>query len=418
MTITDEEYLDRALNIVGPSRTAKAVEPPGFLVSTTSQAKYHIPDGSLADNQLKTYQQLSWVTDAVGYVAKYAATVPLQVFARDGEGLNEVDNHPFEVLLQRPNEMQSRFKLLEATYANLMLAGNAYWHLNRSPMGEVLEVFVLPSDRMRPVPGPVVGLVGGYMWDAGNGQKVLVPPGNIIHFSEYHPRSMFIGMSRIESVSKEVAKDSHAASYELNFYAQDNAKPEGILGFKGHLDDDDWERFKQRFVDGYGGTQRRMAMYQGDAEVDYVQLALNHTDMDFLNSRNFTKEQVYNHFAPGLAAVLAVNTTEANARAGKNTLLEFGVWPMLVNVHEQITNKMMPLYDENLVAKFKDVRPVDRQLELSEQTMYAQTHTINEVRSKWYSDDPVGDERGELFIEQLKAKKAELDSDVVEKSKS
>ena len=94
------------------------------------------------------------------------------------------------------------------------------------------------------------------------------------------------------------------------------------------------------------------------------------------------------------------------------------MWPMLVNVHEQITNKMMPIYDESLVAKFKDVRPVDRQLELSEQTMYAQTHTINEVRSKWYSDDPVGDERGELFIEQLKAKKAELDSDVVEKSKS
>ena len=38
--------------------------------------------------------------------------------------------------------------------------------------------------------------------------------------------------------------------------------------------------------------------------------------MQFLEERNFTKEEIFGKLAPGLASVLAVNATEANALAG------------------------------------------------------------------------------------------------------
>lgn len=376
--------------------------PPDFLMVTANNMRFDRQDFGKQTVQLSSYQMLPWITQAVSYVARYCATVQLDVFELDGEEKNHIVNHPFELLMNRPNPTQSRFRFLEATFANLQLAGNAYWWLNRIDEDTApMEMYVLPSHRIEPIPGGTIGLVQGYEWDAGKGQKIFLDPWEILHFYEYHPTKMLIGMSKTESIGNDINKDVKASEYDMNYFGKDNAKPEGILHFEGRLDPGDRKALDDRFVRRHGGVKRSLAIAEGDGDLNYIQLATTHADMEFLAGRGFTRDEIYNQFAPGLASILAVNATEANSRTGKATLMELGIWPTLVSVHERITNNILPAYGSGIVCEFEDVRLTDQAMELSEQEHYAKTHTIDEVRQKYYNSEEIGDERGEMLIAQI-----------------
>jgi hypothetical protein len=111
--------------------------------------------------------------------------------------------------------------------------------------------------------------------------------------------------------------------------------------------------------------------------------------MGYLEQRTFTKEQIYDMFAPGLSSILSVNATEANSTAGKDTFLSMCVYPQHIAVSEKIDADVLPAYGDNLDGEFEDVRRVDTAQELREQEAYERTHTIDEVRAKYYGDKPL-----------------------------
>jgi hypothetical protein len=135
--------------------------------------------------------------------------------------------------------------------------------------------------------------------------------------------------------------------------------------------------------------------------VDWLKAAANQSEMQMVESRQFTKEEIYSVFAPGLASMLDITSTEANSITGKQTFLEFTIWPRLVSIAQKITLDILPAYGRSLVAEFDDPRQTDRQIELLEQEAYSQTHTLNEIRAEFYEDDPLPDERGNWLPAQL-----------------
>ena len=75
-----------------------------------------------------------------------------------------------------------------------------------------------------------------------------------------------------------------------------------------------------------------------------------------------------------------------------------GVYPKLVQIAEKITNDILPSYGDNLVGEFEDIRPSDRLLALQEQQAAERVHTVDEIRQKFYNEQPIGDERGALLV--------------------
>ena len=51
-------------------------------------------------------------------------------------------------------------------------------------------------------------------------------------------------------------------------------------------------------------------------------------------------------------------------------------------------------------------------MELKEQEVYANTHTVDEVREKFYNDLPIGDERGDMFPMQIGQVSASVEVDL------
>jgi hypothetical protein len=176
----------------------------------------------------------------------------------------------------------------------------------------------------------------------------------------------------------------------------------GILGFKDPIPDPDWDRMRRDVKEEYGGTKRSLMMMRGVGDgVQWITTAMSQGDMQFLEGRTFTKEEIFAIYAPGLSSMLAVNATEANSVSGKRTFVEYGVWPHLVRIAEKITNDLLPLYGPNLVGEFEDIRVTDKQMELSEIAAYSQTHTVDEVRARYYQDEPLGDDRGNLLVTEI-----------------
>ena len=380
----------------------KANQPmPGWLLAGAGSEKFRIPDGSLWESQARLYQQLSWVQIAVSKVAKSCATTAFGVSKLVEEEREAIINHPFELLLNKPNPLMSRFELLEATFAYRSITGNAYWWLNKlSEDQEPEELWIIPPHKIKPVPDDKLYLKG-YLYEPGMGNPVALEPWEIAHFKEFHPLSPFVGLSPIEAIAVVATGDLKMQAWNTKLFAENNARLPGILAFADPIGKAEWEQIKQDTRDKANKRELMMLRNAGKGGVEWMQAGISQKDMEFMAGRKFTKEEIFGIFAPGLASVLDVNATEANAIAGRSTLKELGLWPVLVAVAEKISNDILPSYGDNLVGEFEDVRHIDRALALQEQQEYAKTHSIDEIRTKYYSDEELGDERGEMLPIQI-----------------
>ena len=367
---------------------------PATLLAQADAGRFQIPDGSLAATQAELYQRLSWVFTAVNTVAQAAATTNFQVYRLENERQLEIVNHPFELLLQHPNPLQSRYELLKATFSYWLLTGKAYWWLNR-PVNEgaPLEIWLLPPQHMQPIPDERLYL-RGYKYDPGGGQApLLLETTEVVHFRRFHPRNQFVGLSAIESIAVAAVGDMKMTEWNTNYFAQINANIPGILAWADPIPDAVWQRMQADIKRQHGGTKRQLMMLRnvGKGGVQWLPTAMSQKDMEFLAGRNLTKEEIFGVLAPGLASMLAVNATEANARAGKATLMEHAVYPLHKAVAEKITLSVLPAYGEQLVGRFDDVRLTDRAMLIQEQRAAGEVLTINEVREKYYQLPPLPD---------------------------
>jgi len=382
----------------------KAQRYPDWALAYAEANKWAIPDGSQHEVQARLYRQLDWIATAIDVRSETAALTPFDVKRRQSEDSVDIPNHPFELLLQRPNPVQSRAQFLRDYFAWYALTGNVYLYLNvadeDSPPD---ELWIIPSNLCRPIPDGR-SYISHYEVRAGRGPPEKLEPWRVSHLASFNPFNRFIGMSAVESLSLSATADRAEQEWKASFFAKDNAKIPGILAFAQMMNNDAWDLLKREAKDQWGGTKRGGPMFLrgvGTGGVSWLPTAMTQREMQFIADRNFTKEEIWARLAPGLASIVAVNATEANALAGKATLLEYSVWPVLVQAAQKITSDILVRYDPDLVGEFEDVRAANRLLDLEEQQRYEATHTIDEIRNEYYGDDELGDERGGMLPAQI-----------------
>ena len=390
--------------LYSPAKTELPDKPPGWLLHTAAAEQWTMPDPSQAQGQSALYRRLSWVQAAVGSVANFAATVPFEVKQRQGKKKVDIDNHPFEVLLSRPNPLQSRLEFLVEVFSYFRITGNTYiWRNQPGPGQAPQELWILPPHQVTPKPDGRMFLAG-YEYDPLDGSPpVLLEPWEVVHLRTFNPDSWFVGLSPLEALKKAAQADLAQQSWNLDYFAKNNAKIAGALAFADNMDNTRWGQLKADVSDNHGGAMRKDLMLLrgvGQGAVHFLPMAMSQKDMEFLAGRQFTMEEIFRLFAPGLASLTAINATEANAKAGDSTFRAMAVWPLLSSLAEKINNDVLPAYGDGLIGEFEDVRIKDKAQELAEMQEFAKTHTIDEVREREGSE-PIGDERGKLLVVQI-----------------
>lgn len=280
----------------------------------------------------------------VRLIAEAANRVPL-VVTEQGRRSAE---HPLAALLTRPNGRQSGGELLEAAYAYLQTAGNAYLQAGLVD-GEVRGLFVLRPDRMKVVAG-ADGWPTAYDYTAG-GRTTRLPlsdgpvPG-VLHLALFNPLDDHYGMAPLEAA--QTSLDIHNAAGQWNKALLDNAaRPSGALVYAagGAMTHDQFDRLKAELEATFQGAANAGRPMVLEGGLDWKTIALSPRDMDFIEAKHAAARDIALAFGvpPMLLGIPGDNTyanlAEANRALWRQTLI-----PLVVRVADDLSAWLGPAF--------------------------------------------------------------------------
>jgi len=374
---------------------------PRWMGETADATRGGMPDPFIYANQADLYRLSPILGTALDILADDVGLSKFNVKRMVGEEVRDIPNHDFELLMRNPNPLETGMEFLGSTTRGYKLNGNHVWWMNRADKYEQpAELWEIPFHMIAPVPDGRL-YISHYNYFPGNGKTPMpLPVWQIVHFKTYNPLNRFVGLSPIESLVDTITGDLGMRKTSRRTYTEYGGAPQSILAFKDWVPDEAWKDIKREKQQA--AMRNEMMMLRGVGEgVSWMARAMSSKDMDFIAQLKANMTDIFNRMCPGLVAMLSENATEANALAARATYSEKTLWKTLEMIAQKVTGDILPVYGRKLMGVFDDPRVVDRKLELEEQNAFERTHTIEEIRQEYYQDDPIGDERDKLFVNQV-----------------
>ena len=404
--ITALMSVEKFNHLVGEAVKRELDKKHQWMLDTADAERYNVPEPYIYATQADMYRLSPILGTALDVVGNDLGASDYCVKRRVAENVKDVPNHPFEHRvygsLQYPNPLQSRQEFMKATGIGRLLNGNHIWWLNRNSWyDEPMEIWEWPFERCTPVPDGRQ-YVSHYLYHP-NGAKepIVIPLWQIIHFKTYNPHSPFVGLSPIESLAQVVIGDLGMRKTTAQMYTERGGSPPDILAFTEWIADEAWVEMKQKAKES--STKNETLMLRGTkGDVKWLSRSVSNKDSDFVELLAQNMRDIFNRVAPGLLVMLEGDANRSTADAARATYEEKTRWTLLSEIAAKVNSEIMPAYGRNLLVEFDDPRVVDRQLELLEVAEFAKYHTIEEVRQEKFNTDPLGDERDDLLVAQVK----------------
>jgi len=363
---------------------------------------------------LEAYSKVGTVYACVSLIASSFARVAWHF--EDALG-NEVRRDDLRQLLRRPNAGMSGLELFEATVTHLELAGNAFWYLSevdgsgifqtdpagalitdgegrprpssRPHFGRPTEIHYLEPDRVSIAKGPT-GAPAGYVYRTGT-TDVPLEPDWVVHFKYFNPLDRYWGMGVIQAAALKLETDYYSERWNRNFF-KNSARPDGVLETDRTLSAAEFDRLREEWRKGHLGAEQSHRTAILEAGLKYKQITATQKDIDFLQGRELTREEICSMFGvpPAKIGVLRY-ANYANSREQDKTFWAETMEPKLARFAAKVTAELCGRYDPGLELKFADVTPQDiaQQAEVAVKLANAGLRTINELRAEFKWGDAV-----------------------------
>lgn len=291
------------------------------------------------------YMRNPVVHRCVRLIAESATRVPL-VAREDGRRLAE---HPLLTLLARPNPRQSGGELLEASYAYLQTAGNAYLSAVIAE-GEVKGLYGLRPDRMAAVAASD-GYAEAYAYTAGGRKTILrldtAPVPSVLHMALFHPLDDLYGLAPLEAAQQSL--DLHNAAARWNKALLDNsARPSGALVYSagsGHLTPQQFERLKGELEVAFQGAANAGRPMVLEGGLDWKALGISPRDMDFVEAKNTAAREIALAFGvPPMLLGIPGDNTYSNLMEANRALWRQTIVPLVRRVADELTLWLAPAF--------------------------------------------------------------------------
>jgi hypothetical protein len=189
------------------------------------------------------------------------------------------------------------------------------------------------------------------------------------------------------------------------FFGEQNVMPSAIVslssGDANHpLDPADVTAVKAELTNDYAAINRKTAVVNA-YDMKVAILGWNAKDMDFLAGREFTKDEII-QILGGFPGMFDKNATEANITVADNMFKEKTIWPALrMRAGRLTTHVLRRFYGRSHEARYVDIRPINRQLNLQESEASAGVLTIDERRKRFWKVEPLPEGRGEKLQSEM-----------------
>lgn len=322
----------------------------------------------------------TWVYASVDRIATLISSVPLKIQRKKGDNWEDEPDHPIQGILNRPNDFMTGTEIAERWTQHMLLSGNALFWLNLDlSKGRVLEIWPIKPEEIKPVQSKK-DFIAGYRWLAPSGETVDFPISEIVHWQFPDPMEMRWGLSPLEAAAQAVDMDLAAARWNRKVLLNDAKPPIAIMLSDKltaqQMDDANKQVHKQMDSNGI-----RRAIVLGGA-TDVKPLAMTATDLDFLNGRRFSKEEIAAVFnVPPILLTVGEAATFANLDAAKRILWEDKALPMLHTYCTGFELSLFPYYqldkaEYRIVPELKEVRALQDNLETEASTLKTKTEAF------------------------------------------
>lgn len=268
-------------------RDAKAVSeiPTGYTWSESRSGFVVSPITSL---------EVSTVMACVRAIAEGGSQVPIYAHSRDARGvLGSRVAHPVaDLLMRRPNPWQTGFEFRETMYMHTALTGNAFAYINRSVMGEVLEVIPIEPGRVHVDRRRDMSLVYRVMFEDGSAPLLAAE-------DVWHMRgpswNTWLGLDAVklarQSIGLAVATEAQHAEMHKG-----SANISGLLSLTEKIGPEKYEQLA-KWLDRHGqGGDRAGRPIIVDNGAKYQPMQMTGVDAQHVETRKHQVLEICRHF--------------------------------------------------------------------------------------------------------------------------
>lgn len=336
------------------------------------------PDGGIGfddSSRLKTYQtkaeqlaaNVGWAAAASDAIAEACAAVEIKLYKKKPDGdREEIKEHPLLELLAEPNMVHSGEQLRQLHFTFMNFNGESYELMMKGTEPFTPVRGQLP-DSLHVIPAHEADFKLGdtYTKSTVKYGKVEYPVTALIRDINPDPANPYYGRSRIAASAAAIDTDEQMKQWNRRFFAN-NARPGLIFSTNEAMSDESYERWQQQMSDEHSGTDnafKNLLIENGDAKP----YSLSQTDLDFLASREFSRDEILAMFrlSPALLG-MAENVNKATADAATYINAIINTVPRMRQYVNLLNKVLVKVYDPTLILDFVNPVPEDVEAKLKE----------------------------------------------------
>lgn len=317
-------------------------------------------------------------------VAKCKLKLYKNYYFKDREQFDIIISHPLLDLLKSVNPFSNRFELFTLTQIYLELTGNAYWYMPKSVLGVPYMIWSIPPHWVKVVPSEEKFIDGYVVRVPGKGQDIPFEEQEIVHFKFPSPFDLFYGISPTFASMYGADLNTQSKEWAINFF-MNNAQPSGVLTTDEGLSSDQYQRLRDNWNLKYRGNKNagKIAILESGLKYQQIGSDIQSAKLDNMNT-NIRDEILAMFGVPASKLGLVEDVNRANADANDYTYQKETILPRLTLIEEKINEKIVPMYDVGIVAKFDNPVPQDltQKLEERKANIASGFSSIDEEREK------------------------------------
>lgn len=245
---------------------------------------------------------------------------------------------PLQMLLDKPNDFMTTRELITRLVLHMELSGNAILTKIRASGRDPRPLELWPQDPRYIKPRLArAEWITAYEIRHPGSALVTVPAADAVHFQYCDPAVPYWGRSPLKVLMDTLETDNKAR--EWNKVAMDNrAVADGVFSVPNPLNDKQYAKLKEQLRDQHqGGHNAREPWLLSDGAT-WAPMSLSPVEMDFINSRRFTREEICAVFqVPPPMVGIYEDATLNNAWTGRQTFWEDTMGPLVASLAERLT---------------------------------------------------------------------------------
>ena len=293
------------------------------------------------------FKRSTWVYACVRLRAANIAAVPWIVEKRTSGEWEEQDSHPLLDLIERPNPMFGWREIMNRYIQSMDLSGDGYATIILNGDGTPREVWPLIPDNMNIVPG-LDAVVAEYEYKKGSITK-RIKADEILHLKYVNPDDIYFGIAPLEAAARAVDIDEEAEKWQKKTL-ENMGVPPGVFSFE-NISQQEYEQTKQWVAEQSGAENARKPWVLGNGK--YSQMSQNAVDMDFINGRKMSREEICAAYSvpPPLVGIYE-NATLANIETARQILWKEGLIPVLDDIEDQLNIQLARPYGSDIRLRY------------------------------------------------------------------